>query len=132
MKGQKKGPPQKTMRAAEFAEKMKRRKRRFTTRIRRAHRKMGGLGVQGEEHVAGGLVATAAVIEVEDQVVFGDEITRGETQFGGGALNGGGKAFPFTESDYGSFVQFNKEASGPFVAGGGVLSAAEFFLGEPT
>jgi hypothetical protein len=85
----------------------------------------------GEEHVGGGLVAAAAVVEVEDEIVFGDEVAREEAEFGGGAIYGGWWTLQLDEGACGGFGQFDQEAGGPFMARGKFVRGAEFFVAEP-
>lgn len=72
-----------------------------------------------------------AVVEVEDQVVFGDEVARVEAEETGGLVDGVVWAFELDESADGSFVEVDEEILGPFVAGGKFVGGAEFLVLEP-
>lgn len=85
----------------------------------------------GEEHVGGGEILALAVVEVEDQVVFGDEVARVEAEETGGLVDGVVWAFELDESADGSFVEVDEEILGPFVAGGKFVGGAEFLVLEP-
>jgi hypothetical protein len=90
-----------------------------------------GLLFFGEEHVTGGDATTATVVEVEDEVVFKDEVLGGVAEFASGAVDGGTGALQFDEDAHGSFVEFDEEILGPGVSGGKLVGGAEFFVTEP-
>ncbi len=85
----------------------------------------------GEEHVAGRDVATTAIVEIEDEIVFEDEILGGVTEFPRGAVDGVARAFEFDEGANGGFIEFNEKILGPGVARGEFVRGAEFFVAEP-
>jgi hypothetical protein len=72
-----------------------------------------------------------AVVEVEDEVVFGDEVAGVEAEETGGLVDGVVGAFELDESADGSFVVVDEEILGPFVAGGKFVGGSEFFVLEP-
>jgi len=81
--------------------------------------------------VGGGEVVEAAVVAIEEEVVFEEVVGFGEAEEFCGAVNGGGGAFEFGESADGSFVDFDEEAFGPFVGGGQAIGGAKFLVAEP-
>ena len=85
----------------------------------------------GEQHVGGREVLALAVVEVEDEVVFGDEVAGVEAEETGGLVDGVVWAFELDESADGSFVVVDEEILGPFVAGGKFVGGSEFFVLEP-
>ena len=85
----------------------------------------------GEEHVARSDTAAAAVVQVEDQVIFKDEVLDGVAEFAGGAVDGVAGTFEFDEGADRSFVELDEETLSPGVAGGKFVGGAEFFVTEP-
>jgi len=84
-----------------------------------------------EEHV-GGLEALAlTVVQVEDEVILGDEVARVEAKLAGSLVDGVRRAFEFDEGADGGFVEVNQEIFGPFEACGEFVGSAEFFVAEP-
>ena len=80
----------------------------------------------------GGLEALAfAVVEVEDEIVFGDEVAGVEAEEDGGLVDGGVRAFEFDVGADGGFVVVDEEIGSPFVFGGEFVGRAEFFVAEP-
>lgn len=72
-----------------------------------------------------------AVIEVENQVVLGDEVARLEAKEASGLVDGLVRTFEFDEGTDGSFVEIDEEILGPFMAGGKLVGSAKFFVAEP-
>jgi hypothetical protein len=85
----------------------------------------------GEEHMGRGEVLAFAIVEIEDQVVFGDEVTRMEAEESGGLVDGMVGTFEFDKGADRGFVVVDEEIFGPFVAGGKLVGRAKFLVAEP-
>ncbi len=85
----------------------------------------------GEEHVAWGDTAAATVVQVQDQVIFKDEVLDRVAEFAGGAVDGVAGAFELDEGADRSFVELDEETLSPGMAGGKLVGGAEFFVTEP-
>jgi hypothetical protein len=81
--------------------------------------------------VGGREVLALAVVEVEDQVVFGDEVTGVEAEKPGCLVDGVVRAFELDEGTDGGFVVIDEQVFSPFVAGRKFVGGAEFFVAEP-
>jgi hypothetical protein len=57
-----------------------------------------------EEHVGGTEILALAVVQIQDEVVLGDEIARMKTEKARGLINGSVRAFQFDEGADGSLV----------------------------
>jgi hypothetical protein len=85
----------------------------------------------GEEHVGGGKALAFAVVKIEDEVVFGDEIAGVEAEEMGGLVDGVMRAFEFDVGADGGFVVVDKQILSPFVTSGEFVGRAELFVSEP-
>ena len=72
-----------------------------------------------------------AVVQIEDQIIFLDVVGGSKAQFVGGAVDGFAGTFEFGVGADGSFVDFQQEMVGPFVAGGEFVGGAVFFVAKP-
>ena len=84
-----------------------------------------------EKHVGGLEILTLAVVEVENQVVLGDEVARVKTEEAGGLIDGVMGTFEFNEGADGGFIEVDEQAFSPFVAGWEGVGSAELFIPKP-
>jgi hypothetical protein len=89
------------------------------------------VGFAREEHVGGREVLTLAIVQIEDKVVFGDEVARVETELVGGQVDGMVGTFEFDKGANGGFIEVDQEIIGPFEASGKVVGSAVLFVAEP-
>ena len=72
-----------------------------------------------------------AIVEVEDEVVFGDEVAGMKAEEAGSLVNGSGRPLEFDEGADGGFVVVDEEILGPMIAGREFVGSAELFVAEP-
>jgi hypothetical protein len=76
-------------------------------------------------------VAAAAVLEIEDKVVFEDVVGAVVAEFMCGLINGGARALEFDKGADRGFVEVDEKVLGPFEAGGETKRRTELFVAEP-
>jgi len=76
-------------------------------------------------------VAAAAVVEIEDKVVFEDVVGAVIAELVCGLINGGAGALEFDKGTDGCFVEVDEKVLGPFEAGRETVRRAELFVPEP-
>ena len=84
-----------------------------------------------EEHVGRLDVAAAAVVEIEDKVVFEDVVGAVIAELVRGLINGGAGALEFDKGADGGFVEVDEKVLGPFEAARETVRRAELFVAEP-
>ena len=72
-------------------------------------------------------IAAAAVVEIEDEIVFEHVVTAVVAKFARRPIYRGTGALEFHESANGCFVEIDHEALGPFEAGRKPVGGAIFF-----
>ena len=89
-----------------------------------------GFGLR-EKHVGGLEILALAVVEVKNQIVFGDEVTGVKTEEAGSLIDGVMGTFEFNKGADGGFVEVDKQAFCPFEAGREGVGSAELLIPEP-
>jgi hypothetical protein len=80
----------------------------------------------------GGLEVLAfAVVQVENQVVFDDEVAGMEAEEARGLVDGLMGAFELDKGSDGSFVEVDEQILGPSITGRKFVGSAEFLVAEP-
>jgi hypothetical protein len=84
-----------------------------------------------EQHILWLLALAAAVFDIQGEVICEDVVAFRVAEFGGGTVDGLGRALEFHKDAYGSFVEFDKQTAGPGFGGRQLVGGAVFFVAEP-
>ena len=76
-------------------------------------------------------IAAAAVVEIENEVVFEDIIAAVVAELASRLIYRGTWAFEFHEGANGGFIEIDDQVLGPFEAGREPVRGAEFFVTKP-